>query len=75
MKQKRRYELEKRETIGVEKQQLDDISLGFLSTGPSHSINTKFYRYLSQAGADVTVFVIDTGLEVQDMEFNQGRLR
>lgn len=75
MKQKRSYELEKRETIGLERHQLDDLGLSFLSMGPSHSINTNFYRYLSPAGADVTAFVIDTGLEVQDMEFYQGPLR
>lgn len=52
MKQKRSYELEKRETIGLERHQLGDISLSFLLTGPSHSTNANFYRYLSPAGAD-----------------------
>lgn len=75
MGQKRSYELEKRKTMTVEKQQLDDISLSFLSTGPAHSINTNLYSYLSPAGAKVTVYVIDSGLEVQDTEFNRGRLR
>lgn len=75
MGQKRSYELEKRKTMTVEKQQLDDISLSFLSTGPAHSINTNLYSYLSPAGAKVTVYVIDSGLEVQDTEFNRSRLR
>lgn len=54
----------------VEKQQLDDISLSFLSTGPGHSINTNVYSYLSPAGAKVTIYVIYS----QAMEFNRGRL-
>lgn len=66
---------EKRKTMTAEKQQLDDISLSFLSTGPGHSINTDFYSYLSSAGAKVTIYVIDSGLEVQNMEFIRGRLR
>lgn len=49
----------------VEKQQLDDISLSFLSTGPGHSINTNFYSYLSPAGAKVTIYVIYSGLVVK----------
>lgn len=58
----------------VEKQQLDDIILSFLSTGPGHSINMNFYSYLSPAGAKVTIYVIDSGLVFQAMEFNRGRL-
>lgn len=75
MKQKRRFEFEKRKTMAVKKQLVDDISLSFLSTGPSHSINTNFYSYLSPAGAKVMVYVIASGLEVQDMEFNRARRR
>lgn len=72
--QERSYELKKRKTIGVDQQQLDDISLSFFQRALLiQSIRTST-AICHQRRLMSRYFIIDTGLEVQDMEFNRGRL-
>lgn len=70
---KRSHQVEKRVKINVVQRDTEDPSLIFLSTAPRKQMGTK-YSHLDPAGDGVTVYIVDSGLEVQPWEINPTRV-
>lgn len=65
--------VEKRSKVNVVEQSVADSSLNFLSTAPGKQMQST-YKYFAQAGAGVTVLVIDTGLGRTSSDIGRARI-
>lgn len=65
--------VEKRSKVNVVEQPGADLSLNFLSTAPGKQMHST-YKYFAQAGAGVTVLVIDTGLGRTSSDIGRARI-